>query len=126
MDVVESQHAAMVSAMESQKAFDAVRRAHTQYLAAMLKKSHVSVRPLQDGLRRILRLCRHFSALLLSHATNAGDIQHTEISPIAERFQSESAYLFLMLERTDAKELATRLDYNGWFTAIAQQLTGTG
>ena len=38
----------MVSAMESQKAFDAVRRAHTQYLAAMLKKFGVEDKQLKS------------------------------------------------------------------------------
>jgi len=39
-----------------------------------------------------------------------------QVAVLSERFNSDAAYLFLMLERTDAKELATRLDYNGWLS----------
>jgi hypothetical protein len=38
------------------------------------------------------------------------------VAALSERFDSDLAYLFLMLERTDATELATRLDYNGWLS----------
>ena len=75
-----------------------------------------------DGLRRILRLCRRFAALFGAYS-NAADIPHAEVEALAERFRSDAAYLFLVLERTDAKELATRLDYNGWLSATAHALT---
>jgi hypothetical protein len=78
VDVVEAAHRTLVSEVKSQRDFDSVRRAHTGYLAQMTKKSHVGVRPLMDGVHRLLRLCRHLAALVASY-TNAADIPHAEV-----------------------------------------------
>jgi len=124
VDVVEVQHQTLLASVRAhQHDFDAVRRAYAHFLASLLAKSHVNVRPLVDGLKRLLRLCRHFTNLVLSYS-NAADIPHAEVAALAERFQTDASYLFLMLDRTDAKELSARLDYNGWHFATAAALTG--
>ena len=134
----------MVEAVEAyHDDFEAVRRAHSIYLAAMTTKAHLNVRPLVDGIRRLLALCRNFAALFNSHS-NAADIPHSEVkiriqsrhffrlfhawmlqvAALSSRFRSDAGYLFLMLERADAKELATRLDYSGWFSKSTHNCTG--
>ena len=124
VDVVEVQHQSLLASVRAhQFDFDAVRRAYAQFLASLLAKSHVNVRPLVDGFKRLLRLCRHFTNLVLSYS-NAADIPHAEVAALAERFQTDASYLFLMLDRTDAKELSARLDFNGWHFANAAALTG--
>ena len=40
--------------------------------------------------------------------------------------RSDAAYLFLILERSDAKELSARLNMNGWFGELALAITGSG
>jgi gamma-tubulin complex component 4 len=125
VDVVEVQHQTLLASVQAHPGdFDAVRRAHAHFLASILAKSHVGVRPLVDGLKRLLRLGRHFVSLVLSYS-NAADIPHAEVAALAERFQTDSTYLFLMLDRTDAKELSARLDFNGWHSATATALTGS-
>jgi hypothetical protein len=49
-----------------------------------------------------------------------------KVAAIAERFSKEAAYMFLMLQRTDAQELASRLDYSGWFSDATSAYTGGG
>lgn len=132
--MVEGHFKELLASAEAQHDFDAVLRAHGVYLASMMTKSHVEVRPLMDGLSRLLRLCRYFTAVFNKHS-NMADIPHAEVlnfiicihftfpdpyflkvEAISARFRCDSEYFFLMLERTDAKELASRLDYNGWFS----------
>lgn len=79
VDVVEAAHRELIGTIDSQQDFDAVRRAHATYLATMCKKSHVGVRPLMDGLKRIMRLCRHFSILVNTYSS-AADIPHPEVN----------------------------------------------
>ena len=121
--MVEASFRILLEAVTSHQDFDAVQRAHASYLASMTRKSHLGVKPLLDGLRRLFRICRHFAALLNSFS-DLSDVPHAEVEALSEQFRSDAAYLFLMLERTDAKELATRLDYNAWFSKTAEKLTG--
>ena len=115
----------MTAAIHAQEDFDAVRKAHTQYLAALTSKSHLGVRPLMEGLQRLLALCRRFCAVFMNFSS-ASDIPHEEITAIATSFKSDASYLFLILERSDAKELAARLDFNSWFGDTTRAITGRG
>jgi len=124
VDVVEAQYAIMLKAIHAHQDFDAVRKAHTHYLAALTSKSHLGVRPLMEGLHRLLGLCRRFCAVFLNYSS-ASDIPHAEVTSISKSFRSDAAYLFLILERSDAKELAARLNFNGWFGDTAHAITGS-
>ena len=55
-----------------------MRKAHTHYLAALTSKSHLGVRPLMEGLHRLLGLCRRFCAVFLNYSS-ASDIPHAEV-----------------------------------------------
>ena len=69
--------------------FDAVRKAHTHYLAALTSKSHLGVRPLMEGLHRLLGLCRRFCAVFLNYSS-ASDIPHAEVTSISNSFKSDA------------------------------------
>ena len=126
VDVVESQHLKMVRLVTGQRDFDAVVRAHAGHLAALEGKAHLRSRPLMDGTRQLLRHCRRLSALMGAYGLRAQELPHAEVKSLAEAFESDGAYLFLLLERADAKELAQRLDFNGFFSAAARKLTDAG
>jgi len=79
VDVVETAHRILVDEVKSKRDFDSVRRAHSAHLAQMIKKSHVGVRPLMDGLHRLLRLCRHLAVLVTSYTDAISDIPHSEV-----------------------------------------------
>lgn len=68
----------MINEVKQHRDFDSVRRAHATYLTALLSKSHVHVRPLMDGIKRMLKLCRKFT-LLFNAYSNAADIPHDEV-----------------------------------------------
>ena len=79
----------MVKAIHAHQDFDAVRKAHTHYLAALTSKSHLGVRPLMEGLHRLLGLCRRFCAVFLNYSS-ASDIPHAEVTSILNSFKSDA------------------------------------
>ncbi len=73
-----------MSTIQSARDFEAVRRSHESYLAALTRLSFLHLHTVRTALDDVLRLCLAFSHAIVEHSDNVLDVPETTVQQISK------------------------------------------
>lgn len=126
VDVLEVQHQALLQRIEESKDFQEVRKAHSDYLDHLTNHCFLRDRVIYKALSACFETCQDLCRLLEVRRTAA---TAGEVEMLATAFERHSCNLFLLVSRktnlagsTHLAQLIVRIDYNHYFTRLAETL----
>ena len=118
--------------------FQSVLRAHKNFIASIVRMSHIDNNVVQDAIERVLQICLRFLAVSALHQHNEDVLQasadspgpvgevfylpHEEFAAIQKDFFMQVSYLLQLMKKIENRGFVFRVDFNGFFS----QLTSTG
>ena len=100
------------------KSFEALTASHTQYLGLLRRHCFFDSERLSNSLKKILTMVLRFTETVRS-VKSLGEIPSTEVNRLSKLFDLETSNFFIILRESDATELHTRLDFNGWYSLLS-------
>ena len=128
VDSIDFQFNALMSKIDSSVDFQAVLRAHRNFIANMVSSVMVDNIAVQECIERILQVCLRFIAICkLIQDTEGSDLNDPdqlvvpseEIQSVQKDFFSYVLYFFQIMQKVDSKIGLDQLDFNGYLSKIA-------
>jgi hypothetical protein len=154
VDVLDSEFCALQQEVGGSTEFQAVLRAHRNFVASIVRLSYIDNLTVQEGIERILQVCLRFVAVSrLLHqqedddvnigwsarvvqSTSTGGLEKIsakdlpvvvppeEMEAIRKEFFTQISYLFQIMRKIESIGFMFRLDFNGYLSSLVQDFGG--
>lgn len=115
--------------------FQSVLRAHKNFVASIVRMSHIDNNVVQDAIERVLQICLRFLAVSSLHQHNEDILQASVVSsgPVGEVFYlpqeefgaiqkdffAQVSYLLQLMKKIENRGFVFRVDFNGFFSQLS-------
>ena len=123
VNIIDVQFRNLMHIVTTSNDIEAVRYAHDNYLATLIKECYVGSKTVREAISRVLRccftFCKRVQGYYSSHGISTEYAEKDDLNEIAEEMEKEfttcSSYLFMVLYKTNARDLVLHLNYNEYF-----------
>lgn len=135
VDVIDTEFNMLMVEVTRAPDFQAVLRAHKNFISSIAKMSHIDNNVVQDAIERVLQICLRFLAVSALHQHNDDVLQKSaattgpvgevfylpqeEFAAIRKDFFVQVSYLLQLMKKIESRGFVFRVDFNGFFSKVS-------
>ena len=121
VDVLETQWHVLQKQLARVSDYDSLKKAHSRFVTSIRRQCFLDAKTIRRTLDSVFRLCVTLCNLVEKHEKDLTKVKQIDIDRIDSEYTRHSNYLFLVLSGI-SPSLKMRLDYNGTFTSVTNDL----